>query len=113
MTHADPARRCVIGRASGYRARYARVAVARPRLPRRIEGRAFFSCAYTVFRAADGRSSLTAAILLDALDPAARAASLPAAPGISARRLGHGWLVVRGESAEARSALLARLRPRL
>lgn len=113
VTKSDPARRCVIGGADGYRAGYARVALGMPRLPRRIAGRAFASCAYTVFHTVAERSHLTATILLDAQRPSARAAALPPVPGLSGRRLGRGWLVVSGGDAEQRARLLARLTPRL
>ncbi len=113
VTRTDPARRCIIGRARGHVAGYARVAVGSPRPAKRIEGRAFFSCAYTVFHTPDQRSPLTAAILLDALDQERRAAELPPSPNLSGRRLGPGWLVVQGGTAGQRRTLLKTLRPRL
>lgn len=113
VTRADPARRCVIGRADGYIAGYRRVALGSPRVPRRIEGRGFTTCAVTVFHTEERRGGLKAAILLDAHDPSVRAAPLPRTPGLSGRRLGPGWLVVYGGSASQRDDLLSRLRPRL
>lgn len=113
VTQANPARRCAIGTAPGYIAGYARVAVGAPKLASHVQGRPFFSCAYTVFHRGDIRGGLTAAILLDAQFPDRAAPDLPHAPGISARRLGRAWLVVYGRSAPDRARLLERLRPRL
>ncbi|MEJ7824856.1 MAG: hypothetical protein WKF48_05480, partial [Solirubrobacteraceae bacterium] len=106
VTRAEPARRCVIGRAEGFRVGYARVAQGSPRLAARLEGRAFFSCASTVFHTADERSHLTAAILLDALDPKTAAGDLPPSPKLSGRRLGPGWIAVHGGTAQERARLL-------
>jgi len=113
VTEARPARRCVIGGAEGYVAGYARVQTSRPKSAPRIEGRAFGSCAYTVFHPKHKPGGLTAAILLDSHHPRARAAALPRTPGLSGRRLGPGWIVVYGGSAADRQRLLERLRPRL
>ncbi len=109
VTRAEPARRCVIGRAPGYIAGYARVALGTPRVPPRTEGRAFAACAVTVFHTHAPRSGLKAAILLDAHRPSELAAALPRTPGLSGRRLGPGWLVVYGASASRRADLLSRL----
>ncbi len=112
VTTARPAGRCVIGTARGLRVVKARVAVGVPTVPR-LEDPAFFTCAETVFRRREGgRTRLRAAILRDAEDPAARAAALPRAPGLSGRRLGPGWLVVAGGTAAERRRLLAALDPR-
>lgn len=113
VTRAHPAQRCVIGGAKGYVARYARVQTSPPKPAPRVEGRAFGSCASTVFRVAGKRGGLTAAILLDSHRPRAPAAALPRTPGLSGRRLGPGWIVVYGGAATDRGRLLARLRPRL
>lgn len=113
VTRADPAHRCVIGRADGFRVGYARVAQGSARLAPQLEGRAFFSCAYTVFHTADERSKLTAAILLDALDPKTAADELPPSPKLSGRRLGPGWIAVQGGTALQRARLLNALHPRL
>jgi len=113
VTRAEPARRCVIGRATGYVAGYARVALGTPRIPPRTEVRAFATCAVTVFHTHAPGSALKAAILLDAHRPTAQAAALPRAPGLSGRRLGPGWLVVYGGRAAQRADLLSRLTSRL
>jgi hypothetical protein len=113
VTAAHPARRCVIGGAAGYVAGYARVAVSRPQPPPRIEGRAFASCANTIFHTNRTRGGLNVAILLDAHHPRAGADALPRTPGLSGRRLGPGWIVVSGGSAADRQKLLDRLHPRL
>lgn len=109
VTRAEPARRCVIGRAPGYIAGYARVALGTPRIPPRTEGRAFATCAVTVFHTQAPRSGLKTAILLDAHRPTAQAAALPRTPGLSSRRLGPGWLIVYGGSASQRADLLSQL----
>jgi hypothetical protein len=113
VTRARPAGRCAIGSAPGFVAGYARMALGMPRIPPRIEGRAFASCAHTVFHERGTRGGLTAAILLDAQRPTARAAALPAVPGLSGRRLGRGWIVVYGGDDSRRARLLDRLAPRL
>ncbi|HEY1538590.1 MAG TPA: hypothetical protein VGF63_04265 [Solirubrobacteraceae bacterium] len=113
VTGAAPARRCVIGGARGFAAGYARVAVRLPHLPSRIEGRAFASCAYTVFHVPGSHAHVTAAILLDAQRPSSRAAALPPVPGLDGHRLGRGWVVASGATAARRRSLLARLHPRL
>ncbi len=113
VTQARPARHCVIGSAAGYVAGYARVAVSRPTPAPRLVGRAFASCANTVFHTEPSRGGLNTAILLDAHDPGRRAAPLPRTPGLSSRRLGPGWIVVFGGKAADRRRLLAQLRPRL
>lgn len=113
VTNERPARRCVIGGAEGYVAGYARVAVTRPKPAPRIEGRAFASCANTVFHARNRRGGLSVAILLDSHRPRATAAPLPLTPGLSGRRLGPGWIVVYGGATADRDRLLERLRPRL
>ena len=113
VTQAQPAERCIIGTASGYRVSAAHVALGHARIPPRLEGRAFFTCARTDFRIAGSRTTLNAMILLDAVSPQQRAAALPPTPGLSGRRLGPGWLAVYGGNAEQRDALLRRLQPRL
>jgi hypothetical protein len=113
VTNANPARRCVIGTAPGFIAGYRRVALGTARIPDRTEGRVFASCATTIFHARGKQGGLTVAILLDAKNPRARAASLPRTPGLSARRLGPGWLVVYGQTRAQRTQLLDRLTPRL
>ncbi len=113
VTGAQPATRCVIGAAAGFRVVHARVAVGKPRVPR-LEDPAFGSCARTVFRRRGGRrTSLNAAILRDAERPAARAATLPPTPGLLGRRLGPAWLVVSGGTTADRRELLAALDARL
>jgi len=112
VTKARPARRCVIGGADGYVAGYARVALSRPQPAPRLEGRAFASCANTVFHTKPSRGGLNAAILLDAQRPDRRADALPRTPGLSGRRLGPGWIVVFGGVAADRRRLLHRLHPR-
>ena len=72
VTKARPAQSCVIGGAEGYIAGYARVAVSRPKPAPRIEGRAFASCANTVFHRKNQRGGLSVAILLDSHRPRAR-----------------------------------------
>jgi hypothetical protein len=90
-----------------------------------IAGRGLLSCANTRFTL--GRSSLQAAILLDAAEPGRAtpvglpgATSVPgraalfAAPGregtILARRAGRAWLLVEGAGLAARERLLSVLR---
>jgi hypothetical protein len=113
VTRAAPARRCVIGRAAGFPLGYARVSLGKPHTAPRLEGRAFASCAYSVFHRPGGRGGITVMILLDAQHPARQAADLPSTPGLDGRRLGPGWIAAYGASAAERAALLARLHPRL
>jgi len=113
VTRARPAQRCVIGVADDFVAGYARVALSRPRPADHIEGRAFYSCADTVFHSRDERAHATAAILLDAQRPSMRADALPRTPGLSGRRLGSGWIVVYGATARVRDHLLDQLAPHM
>ena len=75
MTRAAPARRCAIGRAKGVPLGYARVSLGSPRTAPWLEGRAFASCAYSVFHRPRGRGAITVMILLDAQHPGRQAAA--------------------------------------
>lgn len=105
---------CRIGDAAGYESLQPRVATPQPQ-PKALENAAFASCARTIFRRGGRntfhrRTTLIAAILLDAQDPAARAAELPRSPNLTSRRLARGWLVVSGGTQAARLSLLDQLR---
>lgn len=113
VTQTQPAERCIIGTARGYRISTARVALGEARVAPRLQGRAFFTCARTIFRNPRSRTTLNAMILLDARHPQHRAAALPPTPALSGRQLGTGWLAIYGGNAEQRNALLRRLQPRL
>ncbi|MDP8908205.1 MAG: hypothetical protein M3N47_03625 [Chloroflexota bacterium] len=75
MTQAQPAKRCIIGTASGYRVSMARVALGHAHVAPRLEGRAFFTCAHRLSHSGS-RTTLNAMILLDAVSPQRRAAAL-------------------------------------
>lgn len=113
ITRAQPAARCIIAAASGYRISIAQVALGHARVAPRLEGRAYFTCARTLFRSPGSHTTLNALILLDASNPQQRAAALPHTPGLSGRRLGPGWLAVYGGQKRQRADLLRQLQPRL
>jgi len=111
ITRAQPAAKCIIGAASGYRVSIARVALGHADIAPQLEGRAFFTCARTLFRSRGSHITLNAMILLDAVNPQHRAAALPATPGLSGRRLGTGWLAVYGGTRRQRAELMGHLQP--
>jgi hypothetical protein len=106
-----PPRRCAIRVGNGLRAVSERVVARLPTRPPDVNGRPFLSCASAVVYL-DRRHRYIAAVLLDARAPGRRAAPLTGAAAdlITARRHGPGWLVVRGEGAQRRKAVLRALR---
>jgi hypothetical protein len=123
----DPARaphqRCAIEVPSraGLRAASERVVTETPAHEPDVNGRAFRACAGAVIYLAGRR--FTAAVLVDARNPSHQAAALPgqrphpgapgiveAGGGITARRAGPGWLVVRGINPAQRLRLLHALK---
>jgi hypothetical protein len=117
-----PHQRCAIDVPvrAGLRAVSERVVTATPARPPDINGRAFRTCASAVINFAGRR--FTAAVLIDARDPGRQAAPLPgqrdhpgttgvveAGGGITARRAGPAWLVVRGSDPGQRLRLLRAL----
>ena len=82
------------------------VPIARGAAP--VLGRAFRTCAAATY--SYGRHRVTAAVLTDVAGPAVKAADLPlGAPNMTARRIGHNWLVTYGPDAAARRTVLAAL----
>jgi hypothetical protein len=102
----------------GLRAVSARIVTRAPTKPPDVNGRAFRTCATTVYYLHTRR--YRAALLVDARDPNRPAADLPggtpradglvdASGHLTARRAGTGWLVVEGPVAHERAIVLRAL----
>lgn len=109
-----------VPRGAGLRASSAKVVTERATGPVDVNGRAFLTSSTVVLY--EGRIRFTAAALVDAVRPGRRPAALPgqrsvqgrrglvdAGGGISARRVGSRWLVVRGGDRAGRHRVLAAL----
>lgn len=131
IRHVDPRHPgdsgCRLGpsRLAGAATEWEAVAQSAPTLGGQVPAGTFFSCARAWYALSDPHAVYSAALLLDAQDPARRApelaglspASAPsefemdAATGgrFSARRTGNGWLIVEGPDARVRHELLGRV----
>ncbi len=131
IRHVDPRHPgdsgCRLGpsRLAGATAEWEAVAQSAPTLGGQVPAGTLFSCARAWYALSGPHAVYSAALLLDAQDPARRAPELaglsPAsAPGefemdaatgrrFSARRTGNGWLVVEGPDARVRHELLGKV----
>jgi hypothetical protein len=123
-----PASGCAIRavQTPGVRRQWEVIATSIPTLGSHVDASALFSCARSWYQFDGDSEAISAAVLLNARHPHHRAPALPglmptADPGlfsedggsagdITARRLGHAWLVVQGGTPTLRARLLHQLR---